>query len=203
MAPFGSIQSLDVVALSARIRRASSQAAKPAMTRQASKNMLGSARAIEVRTIVADSRPDPLLTPAAGLAARIAAMVYDWLLLVALYFCTTLIVVTARRGAALAPGTWWYTALLFVVSFGFYGWFWTHGGQTLGLRAWRLRVERFDGQPLSWTDAAKRFAASAALLVPPGLGLLWMLIDKQSACWHDRLSGTRIARATSRTFQRG
>ena len=127
-------------------------------------------------------------------------MVYDWLLLAALYFCVTLLVVTARRGAALEPGTWWYTALLFVVTFAFYGWFWTHGGQTLGLRAWRLRVERIDGQPVSWRDATKRFAASAVLLVPPGLGLLWMLIDNQKACWNDRLSGTRIVSVTATIY---
>lgn len=130
---------------------------------------------------------------------RFAAMAYDWLLLAALYFCVTLVVVTARGGAALEPGTWWYTALLIVVTFAFYGWFWTHGGQTLGLRAWRLRVERFDGGPLSWRDATIRFAASATLLLPPGIGLLWMLIDGRSACWHDRLSGTRVASVTTAT----
>ncbi len=127
-------------------------------------------------------------------------MAYDWLLLIALYFCITLVVVTARGGGALEPGTWWYTALLLVVTLAFYGWFWTHGGQTLGLRAWRLRVERCDGRPLSWRDAAIRFAASTTLLAPPGLGLLWMLIDSQSACWHDRLSGTRVASVTTATY---
>jgi uncharacterized RDD family membrane protein YckC len=125
-------------------------------------------------------------------------MSYDWLLLGALYFCATLLVVVLRRGTPLAPGTSWYTALLVLLSFLFYGWFWTHGGQTLGLRAWRLRIERVDGRPLSWLDAARRFAASATLLVPPGLGLVWMLVDRRRACWHDRLSNTRVVRLATR-----
>jgi uncharacterized RDD family membrane protein YckC len=84
--------------------------------------------------------------------------------------------------------------LLIGVAFVFYGWCWTHGGQTLGLRAWKLRVVTADGEPLTWLDAARRFAASAILLIPPGLGLVWSLLDSESRCWHERLSRTRIVR---------
>jgi uncharacterized RDD family membrane protein YckC len=128
-------------------------------------------------------------------------MVYDWMLLAALQFCVTLFVLMLRRGEALEPGTWWYTTLLIAVSFLFYGWFWTHGGQTLGLRAWRLRVQRRNGRPLSWPYAARRFAAAATLLIPPGLGLLWMLVDRRRACWHDRLSDTCVVHLNSPTEQ--
>lgn len=125
-------------------------------------------------------------------------MAYDWLLLTAVYFALTLLVVALRGGAAVAPGTAWYTVLLVGAAFLFYGWFWTHGGQTLGLKAWQLAVVRRDGGPLSWSDAARRFAAAAVLLVPPGLGLLWVVLDRQGAAWHDRLSRTRIVRAPRR-----
>jgi uncharacterized RDD family membrane protein YckC len=121
-------------------------------------------------------------------------MAYDWLLLASVLFAVTLGAILLRGGEEIAPGTAWYTLLLLAVSFLFYGWFWTHGGQTLGLRAWRLRVVRADGQQVSWRDAAWRFGAATLLLVPPGLGLAWMLIDSRKACWHDLLSGTRIVR---------
>jgi len=137
--------------------------------------------------------------PPAPLASRLAAMAYDWLLLAALLFVVTLILILARGGAALAPGTGWYTTLLIGVSFAFYGWFWTHGGQTLGLRAWRLRVERSDGHPLGWIDAARRFGASAVLFVPPAVGLLWILVDPRRSAWHDRLSRTRIVQTSAPT----
>lgn len=121
-------------------------------------------------------------------------MAYDWLLLASVLFAVTLVVIVLRGGSAIEPGTWWYGAILVVVAFLFYGWCWTHGGQTLGLRAWRLRALNADGTPLSWPDAARRFAAAAVLLVPPGLGLVWSLLDSQRRCWHDILSRTRIDR---------
>lgn len=130
----------------------------------------------------------------AGVFLRLAAMSYDWLLLASLLFMLTLTLIVLRGGAAIAPGTWWYSASLVSASFLFYGWFWTHGGQTLGLRAWRLRVVRADGRSMSWPDAARRFLAAATLLTPPGLGLAWLLIDRRRACWHDLLSNTRIVR---------
>lgn len=138
--------------------------------------------------------PNPTFRPA-GLLPRLAAMAYDWLLLASVFFILTLGLILLRSGAEIAPGTWWYTALLISAGFLFYGWFWTHGGQTLGLRAWRLSVVRIDGGPLSWRDAAWRFAAAATLLVPPGLGLAWMLVDTRKACWHDLLSQTRVVRS--------
>ena len=138
--------------------------------------------------------PQPDETRPASLPRRFAAMAYDWLLLASVLFATTLVLIVLRGGAAIEPGTWWYGSLLIAVAFLFYGWCWTHGGQTLGLRAWNLRVVTADGKPLSWLDAARRFAASATLLMPPGLGLVWSLLDPRRRCWHDRLSRTRVDR---------
>ncbi len=130
----------------------------------------------------------------AGLRRRLAAMAYDWLLLASVLFAATFVLILLRGGTAIEPGTWWYATLLIAVAFLFYGWCWTHGGQTLGLRAWKLQVITADGEPLSWGDAARRFAVSAILLVPPGLGLLWVLVDPERRGWHDRLSRTRVVR---------
>ena len=97
-------------------------------------------------------------------------------------------------GEAVEPASWWFNASLVAICFAFFGWFWTHGGQTLGMRAWKLRLERDDGGAPQWRDAGRRFAASWVLAFPPGLGLLWGAVDRQGLCWHDRLSGTRIVR---------
>jgi len=74
----------------------------------------------------------------------------------------------------------------------FFLWFWTHGGQTLGLRAWHLRVVREDGSPLRLPDAVKRLLASLLSWLPLGLGFLWASFDKNKLAWHDRLSRTRL-----------
>lgn len=127
-----------------------------------------------------------------GLARRLAAICYDALVLLAVLFAVTWVVLFLRRGAPVAPGTVWYQLLLAAVSLLFYGWFWTHRGQTLGMRAWRVRVVRADGRALTWRDAASRWSSAWLAALPLGAGFVWGLVDREHLCWHDRLSGTRL-----------
>lgn len=73
---------------------------------------------------------------------------------------------------------------------GFYIFFWVRGGQTLGMRAWRFRLVRRDGQGLTYGDALKRLLWAIVTLAPAGLGLLWVLIDRDGLSLYDRLSRT-------------
>ncbi len=130
--------------------------------------------------------------PPAGLTRRFAAIVYDWLLLMGLLFGYTLVVILLRGGAAIDPASWWFDAGLLAVNMLFFCWFWTHGGQTLGMRAWNIRLERFDGRAPAWPDAFRRYVAAWILLIPPGLGFVWGALDSERLCWHDRLSRTRV-----------
>jgi len=139
----------------------------------------------------------PLSAPSAGLLRRLAALAYDALLLGGLLFVFTLLVVLARGGRAIDPDTLWYRASLVAIAFVFCGASWTRGGQTLGMKAWRIRVVALDGRSPSWPRAAARFAASWLALAPAGLGYWWALVDAERRCWHDRLSGTRVVRAAS------
>ena len=70
---------------------------------------------------------------------RSAAFLYDCLLLIALFFVITAAVIALNDGQAIQH--FLYKVFLFFVSFLFFDWFWRHGGQTLGMRAWRIRVE--------------------------------------------------------------
>ena len=137
-------------------------------------------------------RAAPLNAP---LSRRLAALAYDALLLGGLLFLFTLALIRLRGGRAIDPDTLWYRASLVAVAFAFCGAFWTRGGQTLGMRAWRIRVVAQDGRELTWPRAALRFAASWVALLPAGLGYWWALFDSERRCWHDRLSGTRVIRA--------
>ena len=74
----------------------------------------------------------------------------------------------------------------------FFAYFWTHGGQTLGMRAWRLRLLRADGARLTCSDAALRWLTAWISALPAGLGYLWALVDREGLMWHDRWSGTRV-----------
>jgi uncharacterized RDD family membrane protein YckC len=86
-------------------------------------------------------KPGPDLLPAPGFLRRLAAQVYDLFLLIALLFLATALLLPFTAGEAVsAQQTLIYRIYLAVISFFFYGWFWTHGGQTLGLRAWKIKV---------------------------------------------------------------
>ena len=87
-----------------------------------------------------------------------------------------------------------YFAFLLVVAFAFYGGFWTTGGQTLGMKTWRLRVETEAGGTLGCKAALIRFAMALVSWLPLGLGFLHMLWDRRRRTWHDWASGTRIVR---------
>jgi len=135
--------------------------------------------------------------PAAGLLRRLAAILYDSLLLSALWFAVATALLALSGGRLSAPDRplwllYVFRATLLLVTFLFFGWFWTRGGQTLGMRAWRLKVIADREQPLTWTQAARRFAAAGLSWAALGLGFLWVTVDSEKRAWHDRLSGTRV-----------
>ena len=124
---------------------------------------------------------------------RLAAQTYDFLLLIALLFLATALLLPFTAGLAVTDQhALIYRVYLVVVSFFFYGWFWTHGGQTLGLRAWKLTVLTQDKKTLDWTQALVRFVTASVSLGFFGLGYLWILIDKDRRGWHDHLSKTTV-----------
>lgn len=125
-----------------------------------------------------------------GLLRRLAAMLYDGMVLVALLMVAGAVWVALHRGPA-APGDWLFRAWLLAVSAAFYAGFWTRG-ETLGLRAWKLRIVGPGGHPPGWGRGLLRFAAAILSWLPLGLGFLWVLVDRDRLAWHDRLSGTRL-----------
>jgi len=71
---------------------------------------------------------------------------------------------------------------------------WRRGGQTLGMRPWRLKVVAADGTPPSWRALWLRFAVGTLSLLLGGLGFWWAWLDRRRSTWHDRLSDTRMIR---------
>jgi uncharacterized RDD family membrane protein YckC len=144
------------------------------------------------------SSTDERRDEAAPLPRRLAALAYDALLLLALSFVFTLLAILLRGGREIRPGTLWFEACLVAIALVFCVAFWTRGGQTLGMRAWRIRVIAADGGTVNWRRATLRFFAGWAAALPAGFGFWWALLDPQRRCWHDRLSGTRVVRVRPR-----
>ncbi|MCC2658282.1 MAG: hypothetical protein K0Q76_3390 [Panacagrimonas sp.] len=94
---------------------------------------------------------------------RLFAAFYDGLVLLGLSMAALLFEMIVRENL-LGLGKHYAVLqlLLFGVGLGFFGWFWVHGGQTLGMRAWRLQVRRLDGAALRWPIAAVRYTVMIA-----------------------------------------
>jgi uncharacterized RDD family membrane protein YckC len=133
----------------------------------------------------------------AGVLRRFGAMLYDLLLVIALLFIVTALFLPFTGGEAITPDRSVaveriYQAVLLFVVVVFFCLFWTWRGQTVGMLAWRLRVERSDGMLLTWRDALLRLGGACVSLAALGLGYFWIWIDRDRLAWHDRWSGTRV-----------
>ena len=152
--------------------------------------------------------------PAAPLWRRIAALFYDTLLVSAIVLVTTGlyhgIINNWLLGYREAPVGFnpWLSSLIMVIVFFFFAHCWGRNGQTLGMQAWRLRIQSTATQSTKSARSTKikngsvqqitlvqsllRFMIAIPALALGGLGLLWMVIDKKKRSWHDHYSHTEI-----------
>ncbi|MFP4182052.1 MAG: RDD family protein [Thiohalospira sp.] len=156
--------------------------------------------------------------PPASMLTRALAVLYDSMVGVAIFFVGTAVVLPLNQGEAFAPGNPFYATWIFGLLFAYFGFFWTRAGQTLGMRAWRLRVEAAAGGGMSWLQVILRFftALPAWVVVGAGVikafvpddlflagvpasllslvGILWVVLDQWPGGWRDRFSETRVVR---------
>lgn len=129
----------------------------------------------------------------AGLLRRIAAMLYDALLVAALLFMATIPFIAIRGGEPVETSdNLMYRIVLLGVVFAFFVGFWSRSGRTLGMQSWGLQLETADGNRPSVATASLRFFAALLSWLPLGLGFLWQIWDPAKLTWHDRLSNTRL-----------
>jgi uncharacterized RDD family membrane protein YckC len=81
---------------------------------------------------------------------------------------------------------------VFLAMGGYFVWYWTHGGQTLAMQTWKLRIVDRSGGPPSAGQLYLRYFLSWPSLLFYGAGLLWALFDRDRQFLHDRLAGTRV-----------
>jgi len=127
-----------------------------------------------------------------SLFRHFAAMFYDAFLLIAILLLAGLIAVTFNGGEAIGSGNPFFFLYLLAVSYLFYGWFWTHGGQTLGMRSWKIILIHNDGGAISWRQAFLRFSIALISWLPAGLGFWWQYLGKDNSSWPDMFSGTSL-----------
>lgn len=153
--------------------------------------------------------------PAPPLRRRLACFVYEGVLLfgvvmIAGYLYSSL---TQQRNALV--GLHGLQAFLFVVLGVYFVWFWSHGGQTVAMKTWRIRVVTLSGAPVSQPRALARYVLSWLWFLP-ALAFAYFahlqsaaeifalmlagvvayaalaLLDTRRRYWHDVVCGTRL-----------
>jgi uncharacterized RDD family membrane protein YckC len=123
------------------------------------------------------------------LLRRSAAFLYDCLLLIAIYFVVTAVAISFNDGQAIQHFA--YKFLLYAIAFLFFDWFWMHGGQTLGMRAWKIKLSTTNDTNLSHKQCLIRYVLGSIFFV---ITLFYAFVDKRGSALHDRLSDTKITR---------
>jgi uncharacterized RDD family membrane protein YckC len=140
-------------------------------------------------TTVAQAAAEP-----AGLLLALGAALYDALLVVAILFVATGAAVIVNGGEAIASHGVWFKLYLLICAFPYFAWCWTHSGQTLGMKTWRIELRRADAKPVRMRDAAVRYLVALLSWAALMFGYWWMLIDARQRSWHDLASTTRLVR---------
>ena len=133
----------------------------------------------------------------AGLHWQLFALVYDLFPLAAIVFFGSALAYALNGAAPVTPGSWQsHVAFVFLLllCFGYYGLSWRRGGQTLGMRTWRLTLRGEEAAVPGWSRLLLRWLIAWPSLLLAGMGYWIALFDPTRRTWPDRLSGTWIER---------
>ena len=130
----------------------------------------------------------------ASLGRRLGAMLYDFMIVVAIWMVVGAVAVTLNGGEApdTANGRAAQQFVLFLVTYLFFAYCWTRNGQTLGMLAWRLRVQKMEGRTLNWSESLKRFLGAGFSMLILGAGYWAMLFGDERLTWHDRWTESTV-----------
>lgn len=129
-----------------------------------------------------------------GLVRRLLVMGYDAVIVVGLLLIAAAVASPLDRGNQQALRDPIFTLYLLTVWFAYLAWCWQHGGMTMGMRAWGVRLQATGRRQLDLRTSLLRFGVSLLSAACLGLGFAWSAWDPERRCWHDRASGTGLFR---------
>lgn len=120
-------------------------------------------------------------------------MAYESLLLLGVLSATFMLphLALGVKGGVVLPG-WALICHVFVVLGAYFVWFWHHGGQTLAMQTWKIRLTTPNGTQPSLARLALRYLLAWPSIIYLGAGVFWALFDRDRQFLHDRLAGTRL-----------
>jgi uncharacterized RDD family membrane protein YckC len=138
-----------------------------------------------------ESLPSQHLFP--GWKTRLACLFYEILVVLAIVIIGLIIPHTLLGAAAgIVVSGKALLSHLFLMLLVYFSWQWLHGGQTLAMKTWKIRLVSADGHTLRPAQAMLRYALAWVGALFLGLGFLWALIDPDGLYLHDRIAGTRL-----------
>ncbi|MHB1215651.1 MAG: RDD family protein [Thiobacillus sp.] len=132
--------------------------------------------------------------PPAPFLARIASMIYELLLVLAVLFVASLPFLYLVGNAQTGWRHIAFQAYVIGVLFAYFSTFWLRSGQTLAMKTWRIRLVGRDGGPITFKQALLRFCLALPGILLAGAGVWWALFDRDRQFLHDRFAGTRLVR---------
>lgn len=130
----------------------------------------------------------------ASFLTRIAAMVYELLLVTAVLLVAALPFIYLAGNAETGWRHYVFQVYLIGVLFAYFSAFWLRSGQTLAMKTWRIRLVDLDGGRPTLRQSALRFVVALIGLLLAGAGFWWALFDRDRQFLHDRIAGTRLVR---------
>lgn len=121
---------------------------------------------------------------------HLTALLYDIFPILAIWLVTSLFLLLVRGGTEIDPGTPWLTALLIAEVWLYFAYSWKKGGQTLGMRAWKIQIANF--QELSWVQVSLRFMAGVISALLLGIGLWARIWSARQQTWMDLACGQPV-----------
>ncbi|MDR3351553.1 MAG: RDD family protein [Zoogloeaceae bacterium] len=128
-----------------------------------------------------------------SLPRRLASMCYELLLLFAVLmggFLLPHVLLGMLLGVSVSGRILVVHLVLLLMAY--YVWFWTHGGQTVALKTWKMKIVDRSGAPPRLLQAIFRYLLAWPSLLCCGAGILWALFDQERQFLHDRIADTRI-----------
>lgn len=131
-----------------------------------------------------------------GIKRQLVCLLYEALVVFSVLIIGFLLpqIVLSGFGWSASPRALWFH--VFALLMLYFVWCWLNGGQTLPMKTWKLRLVDADGSALRPLQAILRYLIAWPSIMCFGIGLLWVLVDKDHRFLHDRLAGTKILSTT-------
>ena len=131
-----------------------------------------------------------------GIPLRFGAFVYDFLLIISIWMMTLWILIWVNDGEAIYGYS--VQAILLLEVLIFYAYCWHRTGQTLGMKAWKIKLVNEDGNLPDLRQISIRLLITPVSILALGLGFLWFYFGNKQQTWHDRASETLVVKLSTK-----